>query len=45
MAGLENAVNAALAAASKKDRAEAEVYFLWIARYEKDFWDMALSGE
>ena len=43
--GLENAVNNALAAASKKDRAEAEVYFLWIARYEKDFWDMALSGE
>lgn len=43
--GLENAVNAALAAASKKDRAEAEVYFLWIAHYEKDFWDMALSGE
>jgi len=43
--GLENAVNAALAAAPKKDRAEAEVYFLWIARYEKDFWDMALSGE
>jgi len=43
--GLETAVNNALAAASKEDRAEAEVYFLWIARYEKDFWDMALSGE
>ena len=43
--GLENAVNVAMAAASKQDRAEAEVYFLWIARYEKDFWDMALSME
>lgn len=42
---LENAVDTALAAASKEDRALAEVYFLWIARYEKDFWDMALSGE
>ena len=43
--GLETAVNNALAAASKEERALAEVYFLWIARYEKDFWNMALSGE
>jgi thiaminase/transcriptional activator TenA len=42
---LENAVNNAMASASKKDRTLAEVYFLWIARYEKDFWDMALTGE
>ena len=42
---LENSVNAALAASSKEQRAQAELYFLWVARYEIDFWDMALSGE
>lgn len=43
--GLETAANNALGSASKEDRALAEVYFLWIVRYEKDFWDMAISGE
>lgn len=43
--GLENAVDNAMAEASKKERAMAEVYFLWIVRYEKEFWDMALTGE
>lgn len=43
--GLEIAVNRALAKASKAERAEAEIYFLWVVRYEKDFWDMALSGQ
>jgi thiaminase/transcriptional activator TenA len=43
--GLEDAVNVALAAASTEERALAEVYFLWIVRYEKNFWDMALSGQ
>lgn len=42
---LENSVDIALGAASKADRALAEEYFLWVARYEKDFWDMALTGE
>lgn len=42
---LENSVNAALAASSPEQRAQAELYFLWIARYEKDFWDMALTGK
>jgi len=43
--GLEQAVDAALSEATREERALAEVYFLWVARYEKDFWDMALSGE
>lgn len=43
--GLESAVDNALSTASKKERALAEVYFLWVVQYEKDFWDMALSGE
>lgn len=43
--GLEAAVNAAMATATKKERAMADVYFMWIVRYEKDFWDMALSGQ
>jgi formylaminopyrimidine deformylase / aminopyrimidine aminohydrolase len=43
--GLKNAVNRVLASASKEDRALAEVYFLWIALYEKDFWDMVLNGK
>lgn len=42
---LEHSVDNALSAASQEDRAEAEVYFLWIARYEKDFWDMALAAQ
>jgi len=42
---LEHSVDNAMASASQKDRKEAEVYFLWIAKYEKNFWDMALAGE
>jgi thiaminase len=42
---LENLVNTALAASSTDQRAQAELYFLWVARYEKDFWDMALTGQ
>jgi len=42
---LEMSVNAALDAAAQEQREQAQLYFLWVARYEKDFWDMALSGE
>ena len=42
---LDSAVNAALSKASKEERELAETYFLWVVKYEKDFWDMALSGE
>lgn len=43
--GLEAAVDKAMATATKEERAMAEVYFMWVVRYEKDFWDMALSGQ
>jgi formylaminopyrimidine deformylase / aminopyrimidine aminohydrolase len=43
--GLENAVNNALAKMTKKELAQVEVYFLWVLRYEKLFWDMALTGQ
>jgi thiaminase/transcriptional activator TenA len=43
--GLEAAVDKAMAGASKEELAIADVYFMWIVRYEKDFWDMALTGQ
>lgn len=41
---LERAVDSALEEASNEQRALTEVYFLWTARYEKEFWEMAFTG-
>ncbi|MCZ6676422.1 MAG: TenA family transcriptional regulator [Candidatus Poribacteria bacterium] len=42
---LEAAVNTALEAASDAQRHVAQDYFRWVARYERDFWQMAFAGE
>lgn len=45
VSGLEQAVGAALETASKHELERAEEAFLAVARLERDFWGMALSGE
>ncbi|MCP4120035.1 MAG: TenA family transcriptional regulator [Desulfobacteraceae bacterium] len=42
---LEAAADAALKTATPEERAIAEKYFEWVARYERDFWQMAYTGK
>ncbi len=44
MDGLEAAVDNALKTATPEERVLTEKYFEWVARYEKDFWQMAYTG-
>lgn len=45
VAGLESSADAALSAAGEKEQGQAETAFLEVCRLERDFWQMAWTGD